>query len=115
MGVSAQREGCLPGGGGVSPGGCLPGGVCVCPGEGGVVLRLVKIGLRIKVDAFVASSCEQQLIQLLQHQVRIKGGPGDPGPPLTLGFEARKIEHFWALFNFSIFFFCLASLGILFL
>ena len=43
------------------------------------------------------------------------GGPGGPGSPLDPRFWGPKIEHFWALFNFSIIFFCLASLGILFL
>ena len=43
------------------------------------------------------------------------GGPWGPGPPLDPRFRGPKIEHFWALFNFSIIFFCLASLGILFL
>ena len=42
-------------------------------------------------------------------------GPQGPGPPLDPRFWGPKIEHFWALFNFSIIFFCLASLGILFL
>ena len=43
------------------------------------------------------------------------GGPRGPGPPPDPRFWGPKIEHFWALFNFSIIFFCLASLGILFL
>ena len=29
-----------------------------------------------------------------QSQVRIQGGPGGPGPPLTLGFEAPKLSIF---------------------
>ena len=33
------------------------------------------------------------------------GGPGGPGPPLDPRFWGPKIEHFWALFNFSIIFF----------
>ena len=36
-------------------------------------------------------------------QVRIQGG--GPGPPLDPRFWGPKIEHFWALFNFSIIFF----------
>ena len=44
-----------------------------------------------------------------------RGGPRGLGPPLDPRFSGPKIEHFWALFNFSIIFFCLASLGILFL
>ena len=43
------------------------------------------------------------------------GGARGPGPPPDPRFWGPKIEHFWALFNFSIIFFCLASLGILFL
>ena len=30
----------------------------------------------------------------VQCQVRIQGGPGGPGPPLTLGFEAPKLSIF---------------------
>ena len=29
-----------------------------------------------------------------ESQVRIQGGPGGPGPPLTLGFEAPKLSIF---------------------
>ena len=39
------------------------------------------------------------------------GGPRGPRPPLDPRFWGPKIEHFWALFNFSIIFFaslCLA-------
>ena len=36
------------------------------------------------------------------------GGPGGPGPPPDPRFWGPKIEHFWALFNFSLIF--LASL-----
>ena len=34
-----------------------------------------------------------------------RGGPGGPGPPLDPRFWGPKIEHFWALFNFSLIFF----------
>ena len=44
-------------------------------------------------------------------QVQIQGAGGPPTP----GFETPKIELFRALFNFSVFFFSLASLGIQFL
>ena len=33
------------------------------------------------------------------------GGPGGPGPPPDPRFLGPKIEHFWALFNFSLIFF----------
>ena len=57
-----------------------------------------------------------QLENHVWSQVRIQGGgPGGPGPPLDPRFWGPKFEHFWALFNFSLIFFCLASLGILFL
>ena len=32
--------------------------------------------------------------KVLKTQVRIQGGPGGLGPPLTLGFEARKLSIF---------------------
>ena len=49
-------------------------------------------------------------------QARIRGGgTRGPGPPLDPRFWDPKIEHFWALFNFSIIFFRLALLSILFL
>ena len=43
------------------------------------------------------------------------GGPRGPGPPPTLGFEAPKLSIFGPYLIFSIIFFCLASLSILFL
>ena len=38
-------------------------------------------------------------------QARIQGGPGGPGPPFDPRFWGPKIEHFGALFYFSIIFF----------
>ena len=41
------------------------------------------------------------------------GGPGNPDSPLTLGFEPPKLRIFGSYLFFH--FFCLTSLGILFL
>ena len=43
--------------------------------------------------------------KLVNYRCGSRGGPGGPGPPLDPRFWGPKIEHFWALFNFSIIFF----------
>ena len=50
-----------------------------------------------------------------RHSGADPGGTPGARTPLDPGFWGPNIEHIWALFHFSIIFFCLASFSILFL
>ena len=98
--------------------------LCIClfvlydePGSGrcsDVVCELQRGSLSL-LCRYIAVNELTVIMYYLTVQVRIQGGaPGARAPP-DPRFWGPKIDHFWALFNFSIIFFCLASLGILFL
>ena len=73
----------------------------------------VVTAMKLETDQEIMALLSQIISVLLQ--VRIQGGTLGARPPLDPRFWGPKIEHFWALFNFSIIFFCLTSLGIIFI
>ena len=50
--------------------------------------------MSVTKDAFVSHPFLDLLSKKQGIQARIQGGPGGPGPPLTLGFEAPKLSIF---------------------
>ena len=52
-----------------------------------------------------------KLKQLVLFNTRCGSRGAGPGPPIDPRFRGPKIEHFWALFNFSLIFFALLHLA----